>query len=1037
MRNVSAALRAAIDAGERVVRTTFTVDWDLDGVQDIDDLSHHLGNVALTQSLESSLPLQVQAVPGVAVAELTASIERGNRFRYDVPVTLRGVGSASSGSSQVTTITVPKPAGAREGDVMLLSVFISANQNGLNTTKSFSNYDVTRGTNVPWVVMSTRGDGLSSLDAAYARVEGLLLSRRVTATEPAVYTIAVPPDATAIYVGAAVNIGDQNIIGITDYDTKGEDGVDNPTSVTMPPVTVDLPGSMIVAFYAASSFQVSGSAFSPSTTDDVEQVEIATTTSPSGGVANVRMAVMTTAAPARGRHQKSAIYTSSGSLTSTLGFIVVLGPKLAGDEAQHAAWMMSELNTSSPYAGKLRIRRPVRWDLYFITADGFERVPLFTGFSTTASANSRSRTATIKALDNRENLRGTKQGDNIIAESPLSLDTSSGLPFMPGLEATWVVSKLLVFAFYRAQTSSTFTFENQIPLKNGMGYFASPLANKFSFLWAPFHGSVHPLTGQVLNAYVRDASLIDRRFEFAVGPFVAATKPVSVGTSQNALWQGFGEGYPSSTWSSTNGQLGGRIQHWVKRGTSGGYCWISVTDIQPGLGATYTVQSRIANDGVWTFRVTQVGGITRTIVGPSVPADDLWHFVGVHYDSVNGSVTFRLDNANTVVAMATWANATPAIFFSDCVTMFMGDGAAIAELQVAGSYDPSSAAKVGILIGDTWANENFTPTAFIDKSDLVLDSLPFIDDNEDAFSILSAIADAEIAAFFFDADGYPHYRTSRSDVSTTGQTVQGQFTSRKALQDVNYESGVQQIANIVSVGYTPFLPVIDQQAFSASGIIQIGPGAEYHLTITLPGPNIFFLVPTVTYTVNSAADGGGQNFTALVDYSVTYGPYRIILTLFNNAGVNVWLVDGSGQPALTVNASWMAPQSESVSPVTYTDVDSIRKYGEQALPTISGSPWLQREESAASMSLKLLSDLADARPVITNLPIKGDPTIEFGDLRTVVDTFGLGINGVYRVTGKNQSHSPAEGFTQELVVRQAATVAYWDTNFWNDGTVWG
>ncbi len=1034
MRQVSAALRAAIDAGERVVKSVFTIDWDNDGVQTLDDLSHQVGKISATQSLESSLPPQVQVVPGVAVAELTASIERGNVFRYDVPVALRSVTTASSGSGAATSISITKPAGALEGDVMLLSVMLSSDFS--NPVSQFTYYDMIRGTNVPWTVMSVRGDGVNFSDPAFARVEGVLLTRRVTSTEPETYTITVPPNGTAVYVASAVNIGQQNIIGITDFDTKGEDGVDNPTSVTLPPVTVDLPGSMIVAFYAASSFQVSGSAFSPSTTDDVEQAEIATTRSPATAPANIRMAVMTTTNPSRGRHQKSATYTSNGALASTVGFVVVLGPKLAGDEAQHAAWMMSELNQNSPYAGKLRIRRPVRWDLYFITADGFERVPLFTGFTTTANANSRSRSATIKALDNRENLRGTQQGMNIIAESPTVLDLSSGLPYMPGLEATWVISKLLAFAFYRTQTNGVFTFENQHPLRNGMGYFASPLPNKFSFLWIPFHGSAHPFSGDVLNAYIEGPTLVRRRFEFDPGPFVGATRVLPTGTSLNATWRGFGEGYPSQVWNPNNGQLGGRIQHWLKRGTVGGYCYITLTDQEPGAGPTYTCISRIASDGTWSFRVTQPGGVSRNIAGPTVPADDLWHFIGVHFDSVNGSVTFRVDTTNTVVAMTTWANATPAVFFQDIATMFMGDGASIAELQVAGSYDPTSGVNVGIAVTDSWANESFTPTAFIDKSDVILDVVPVIDPNQDAFGVLAEISDVESAAFFFDADGYPHYRTGRSNVTTTGQTVQRQITAQKSLQDLGYESGVQQIANIISVAYTEFLATVDGEAFHAGGVIGIGVGETLSFDTVMPGPVFGSVI--VSFSANSSVDGSGIDLFTYISWgAAAFYPNTVSFTVTNDGPFPAFFVNGSGQPDLIATASWFAPSNNANVPVTYQDITSIRKYGEQPLPTISGSQWMQRADSAASLALTLLSDLADAKPVLTNVPIKGDPTLEFGDLCTIVDLFGLGVNGLYRISGKDPSHTTRDGFTQDLVVRQAATIAFWDSNSWDDGTVWG
>lgn len=1032
MRQVSAALRAAIDAGERAIKSRLTIDWDADGIQDLDDMSHQVGTISATQSLESSLPLQVQVVPGVAVAELDAQIIRGNQFRYAIPTTFRSL--TSNSGAGVTTISVARPSTVREGDVILMAVFISTTFS-IGAGSSFTSYDINHDTNVPWVVMAVRGDGVNFESSSFARVEGMLLMRRATASEPATYIINVPPISTAIYVAAVVNVGEQNIIGVTDYQTKGEDGTDTATSIIIPPVDVDLPGSTIVSFYAASSFLISGAAFSTTTSDDVKQVELASSASPSGGIANVRMAVMTTSDVDRGRYLKSANITNLGELIATLGFAVVLGPKLAGDEAQHAAWMMSELNQDSPYAGKLRIRRPMKWDLYFVTADGFESVPIFTGFSTTASADSRSRTATMKALDNRETLRGTKWGDSIIAETPEGQDSFTTLPFMPGLEATWVISYLLTFAFYRQQVNGVFSFDALNPLRSGEGYFAAPLPSRFTNTWIPMHGSLYPFVGALQNAYTQSYVGVRSRVQFSPGPFVAATKPAPIGGSVNGTWlASTGAGYGTDLWNVTNGQLGGRVQFWIKRGTNSGAVDISYADFQPGGTVTYTALTRIAASGAMSVVITQPA-VSRTVNGPTVPGDDEWHFVGFHIDSVTGSARFRVDSTNTDVAMSTWANATPAVNFFGATVMRVVDGASISDLQIAGTYSVSTGQSIGPTVSATWANEDFTPTAFIDKSDNVLDCLPFIDDTEDTFSIIAAISEVESAAFFFDADGYPHYRTGRSNVTTTGQTVQKTITARSSLSDLKYESGVQQIANIVSVGYTAFLPVVDSDVYTASGVIAIPGNATFTGSVQLNGPT--FGIPTITLAANLLANGTGTDMTALMNTGTTSRPYGVEFTVYNSSLQTVYLVDGSGQPSLTVRASYMAPSSTASLPVTVEDIASIRKYGEQALPTISGSPWMQREDSAGSYALTLLSDLADPKPVLIDVPIKGDPTLEFGDLVTIVDQNGLGVNGLYRITGKDPSHTPSDGFSQNLVVRQAATVAYWDTNSWDDGTVWG
>src|SRR5213076_114569 len=73
------------------------------------------------------------------------------------------------------------------------------------------------------------------------------------------------------------------------------------------------------------------------------------------------------------------------------GFALALAPALAGDDGQHAAWTFSELNPNSPYAGKSRLGRRVKWLVEFATSNGFQSVPLFTGLTLDAGASSRGR----------------------------------------------------------------------------------------------------------------------------------------------------------------------------------------------------------------------------------------------------------------------------------------------------------------------------------------------------------------------------------------------------------------------------------------------------------------------------------------------------------------------------------------------------------------------------------------------------------------------------------------------------------------------
>ena len=1024
MRQVSAALRAAIDSGERIINSTFTVDWDNDGIQDIDDLSHKIDQVSVNQSLESSLPTQVQLVPGVAVAELTARMARGNTVRYSVASFFRELTTSSVASGSTPTWTIARPTSAKVGDVVLVAIFVSMGSFG----STVASWQVLTKSNVTWLPISVRGDGGSGS----TRIEAILLHRRVDVNEPSTYDITLPNGSAVLYGSAAVCVGDQYLMGVTDFVQKGEDYVDAPTSITLPQIRVDVPNSTIVSFFGAASYAVSGIGFTPlDALNDVEQTEFTVNGGPASKP-SLRVGVTTHSNAAQGYYQKGVTFSGSAgsSNIATIGFSIVLTPKLAGDEAQHAAWTFSELNPNSPYAGKTRLRRKTRWLLNFVTESGRQSVPLFTGY-TTAPSGSSDRTVTIKALDNRETMRNTSQGLNIVAEYPVSQDTISGssLPTLPGLEATWMVSRLFFMAFRTNRVSSIFTYESQLPWDTGLGYFASPIGSRYAGVWATMHGSAHhilPDVALIQYAYTETSThALRHRVAYEVGPFVAATKNEGVGFNTVMSWAAGNW----VVWNQAVGQLIGRVQCWVRRNATTSSLKIDFPD---NNGNIWDAWVEVTTAGVVRLRVEKPS-VSRTITGPTIAADATWHFLGVHFDSVAGSVTFRVDNTNTVVALSTWSNATISIMLMT-VNVTISDGMQLAEFQSDGGYSSGGSA-TGIALSEIWANENFTPTAFIDKSENIIDVIPYIDVNVDSFSIVSDIAAAEFAAFFFDADGYPHYRTSRSDVSTTGQTIQRLVTSRRSIKSIAYESGVLQIRNIISVGYTPFVASINAEIFTASGVIIIHPGETLTFSVIVQGSILQINAPT--YTAYSQSNGAGTNLTGLINVALTEDNGLVTIAITNNAGVTAYMVDNTGQANVHVTATYMSPLSNTNSVVTYTDSDSIREFGEQTLDLGNTSIWVQREESAASIALKLLSDLCQPHPAITSLSIKGDPTLEFGDLVTVQDTNGLGVNGQYRITCKDPQINAGDGFTQSLVVRSAPTIAYWDTNFWDDGTVWG
>lgn len=1019
MRSVSTSLKNAIESTERVIRHSVTVDWDSDGVTDlsnIDDISHKIGQVTVDQSLESSLPQQVRIVPGAAVAQLDANLERGNVFRYDVAAVYRSIASASSGATLSQNVTVPRPVGVQPGELVVVAL---ATINAVNAQTLLAN------SNVPWATLAIRGDGQAIDDD---RCEGQCYIRRVTIDEPPSYTFILAK--AEAWIAVAIRIGDPGLMGVQAFTSKGQD--DDTTTypiVSTPPITAQVPGATIVSIFAANT-PVTGASWSP-LDGDTERLDLTTTNA--GDQCTV--AVMTADNIAAGTYTKRATLSTGANVRSAVGFTIAFAPKLAGDEYQHAAWTYSELNPNSPFAGKNRFGRRTQWNIGFHGENGLESLQIFTGLSISSDGSSRSRNAQITALDNRETLRDTYYTvtNAVVAENPISLD--SGLPLYPGLETTWVISSQLAFAFVNRSVLGIYTPEKQ-GLYGGYGYFASPPIRRGSCLWAPMHGSGEAFHGSARWAYTQLPNATKRRMKFVVGPFVAATEPAPY--NGGLISCGWYCNISFAAVFTSQRQILGRWELYARFNNSGALEFHAIDSPNP---ITQQVKFILTANGTAVVNITMPGGITRAFSGPAIPTDGQWHFYGVHIDSPSGTAIFRVDNTSTTVFFTTWADSPITNGFLTA-QYFAINGAQAAELQISGGTLDTGLSfgsnEVNIVnLTSPWMNENFVPSAYIDKSENELDAFPFVDLTTDTWSLLSAIAETEFAALYFDAQGIPHYRNTRSDVNAVGQTVQKALTARVSVKDLDYSSNLSQIANIVSVGYTPHVFAINQVAWQPSGVIHIPPFGQYSSVIQMPG-----LVLAVQgfnlFDGNTSADGSGAVISsAFFGWNAyTNGPYGLAFTIDNPTVYDVYLVDTTGQSTPKLTASWVTPDASNAAPVSNSDIDSIRRYREQPL-SISGTVWRQRSDVAAMWAQFLVSELATPSPVIHDVPVVGDPRLELGDMTSLSDVNGLGVNSQMRITALKHRGSPNGGYDQSLTVRVASRVAYWNVNNWDDGTVWG
>ena len=1024
MKSVTPELADAITAPERVILPKLFIDWDNDGYGgdgSVDDLTQASAHISIDQVLTSNVPASAQPVAGAAVAQLTADLQQGHMFGEPRLPVVRNITTATAATG-TGTISIARPT-VQPGDTVFMWI----------ANPSIFQFAIRpNGCNVVWTSLMIRGD---FPDSVARLITGRLLVRRIPldaagfAAEPTTYTFKVA-DATP-WAASCVSVAGGYVPGIHAYTTKGRDDTPNVSTALVSAIApkVTLPNCLVLGFFAGWAGAGGGVTWTPT----APATELADTCS-TNGFENATITVTQNVSPAVGYVPMSA--TMSVATEPAVAAVVALSPMIAGDDSQDASWVYSELNPTSLLAGKQRDGRAVTASVGFATANGLQTVNIFTGRSLGVDVSSRSRKATLKVLDNRELMRNPTIDATIpatvVAESP-QLYPGETLPYFPGLESTWIIS--FAFAYCRLNSSSLSDLRNEGPVA-GNGFFASPNIRPSTILHVPCHGSMQAFVGFVRYAYSQNTLTNKTRVAFDRGPYVASTAAPTIGASTTA---GYYTGIASTTWDAS-GHSAGRIECAVRLSIAGsGTVKVGVAGWDtPTLRNAYL---NVSAARVVTLTLAQNGGITRTVTGPTLANDQAWHNVGVHWDSVAGSATFRVDSTNTVVAFAAFTGTAPAstVITGDAT---ITDGAQIAEWQVAGGYVLADTAQF-VVLSDPFVWENFVPTAFIDKSENVLDAVLPMDKNLDIWQLVSQIADAEFAAVFFDSDGYPHYRTRYSDVTTTGQTVQRTLTTLNALKDIDYTSGVDLIANQVQASYTPITYVINGKGWQPTQPLRVPAATCVDLVATLPG----LLLPTTTVSFNigngnTAPDGSGtvvpwNGWNGISIFGSVVGS-TINITVCNGNGVDVWMVDTTGAATVSVTASWVASGSSTQGQI-WEDAASMQRHGVQPLLNgISDNKWRQRSDSADIVARILLADMAEAKPVLTNVQVVGDPRLQIGDLVRFVDPDNLNLDGNYRLVGVSPDISPNGGFTQTLVARYAGCgVAIWDQSYWDDCTVWG
>jgi hypothetical protein len=678
-----------------------------------------------------------------------------------------------------------------------------------------------------------------------------------------------------------------------------------------------------------------------------------------------------------------------GTAAATLDADLVKGS--TDDERIHAVRYFSPVAAASPLAGKPRLGRDVQADVEFLTAVGWQPVPLLRGTSRSLPVRVAAQEATLTALDYRSRLRTTVQLPTMVADA---VDDGVSFSVKPGMEATWVVSYVLFKC----------------------GFSVAPPPRLGCRLYMPMHGSAMPFISREFDGSPSgafdafDASGQRREIRFVPGPYLLACERGT--TARIDVHADLAAG---DRLIGADGRSSGRIELWLLADGPWPNQAVSVDVTNPDPIATFVDAGFIIGfAGAMSLFLGNGLAPPVLVTGPSVPLDGAWHLVGVHWNDAAGSVTFRIDETSTTVAFTpTTANAGSC---GDADVALYVSEACVAEVQVTAGLAPT----------DVWQPTSYTSPAVVDRSPNKLDGI--VDQTaREGWLILQELAAAEQGAVWLDADGRPHYATRGRLLSDAAQVPQRVVDADSDILELAYDYDLDKVVNVVIANYSPTVFARQATAWTLNETVFIPHGSTVTVEATLTG-GLATRQRTLSGHANTTADGTGTDYTfqwgfintfttGPVVVSVTFPtPSSAVLRLTNTLGVGVWLVDATGAASLILTADTIS-QGTGADPAVIADTASRAVYGDQPLP-LPTSPWTQRRAWAAGIAMAAIGDLATPQPVLTDLTIPGDPRLEPFDRFTArdPDNTELAID-LWYVGGRHRID--AGGYTHQIAARPA------------------
>jgi len=705
------------------------------------------------------------------------------------------------------------------------------------------------------------------------------------------------------------------------------------------------------------------------------------------------------------------------SVASATATLATPPSSLADPGGTHTAWKYSPFNAAGPLAGKRRVAAPARVALGFRGTAGIERLDQLVGVTRRLEVDGPGRQAVLDLLD----LADKDFRKHLTMPMVLGDDHTVGSPAQkPGLHAAWCVDWIF----------------------RQCGYYVSPPVRSGCIMSATMHGSGYPEVGSVQEFRGLDYSRL-------------AFPPLTPGFPTAARWL-------------AAVQLAGNGAEQIDLNTTGSAdpdngntllmeAWVQFDDIGHTNGSPVVQAYRTGVSEPWCVLWVDTSGRVQVSYnraggdnnarstgasGPSGVTTATWYYLGcyIEWANANTKVWIRKDGTTTgPITIAAGSTTTSPVM--NTVAVGRGHGAGFSATELDGRVEAVQVTTENGFGSPPGWNNAFVPTAEITGSLNELVATPVVD-GEEAWSVLGAIAAAELAMVGIDESGTPYYRdrtffsVAPQDTSQETVTTLGGIKTITAVEDVDSVRNSWVIrAQPPQVGSptTDVWTLTDIVSVPASGTRTIWANfdapAAYLDTAMTSGAS----AGNSRYNASTKKNGSGSVVSNL-SWAVTAFAQSAKLVITNPNAFTVWLVRNTGvfgpqgepQVVLAGQPVIFNPQSTATQPSgtqintrirsEASDATSITNYGERVYQ-MPDNPWLQDIDSLDLTAAAGLALTKDPHAIVTGLEVVANPRRQLADRVTLQDPDGLELAGDFHLAGITTTQSADGGMTQTLDVR--------------------